>query len=383
MKFSLLKFNQNQHKGLECLNCGQPLSGNENFCSYCGQKNATNKLTFGNFINSLFAGFFSYDSRFWTTFIPLLTKPGQVSKQYIQGKRARFVNPFQLYLNVSIIFFLIIGISTKFSTDVVNENEFIKATATIDSLSQNEKIQLDSLLNNVEGVDKKIIDSTKTRIVTDMNTALALMKSDISRAKKEYNYYIKSDESSNISIYNKIQDFHHFYNEFPTYSSTNALDSLGYEKTFWNKMIYQQTVNSNKNLEKFKSEGKKAFLKTLTSYISISLFIFLPFFTLFLYLIFVRRKYTYVEHLVFVFHVQTVFFLLLTIFYLLNLMVKTDGFLIVFMLLFAFYLYKAMRYFYQQSRLKTIVKFILLNVFYMFLASFGFMIITVLSFVAG
>ena len=105
MKFKLIKFKPKptQIKGLECLNCGQPFNGYENFCSHCGQKNTTKKLNLGTFFNNLFAGFFSYDSRFWTTFIPLLTKPGKVSKDYIEGKRARFVNPFQLYLNVSII----------------------------------------------------------------------------------------------------------------------------------------------------------------------------------------------------------------------------------------------------------------------------------------
>ena len=228
-----------------------------------------------------------------------------------------------------------------------------------------------------------LIDSSKAEIVTDINTAIDLLKSDTSKVKKEYSYYIKKDTSKNINVYNRIQDFHHFYTEFPTYSASTALDSLGYEKTFWNKMYYQQTINSNKNFEKYKSEGKKAFIKTLTSYISISLFIFLPFFTLFLCLIYIRKKYTYIENLVFVFHVQTVFFILLSVFYLLNLMVETDGFLVVFTLLFAFYLYKALRYFYHQNRLKTIIKFILLNGFYMFLASIGFLIIAVLSFIVG
>ena len=107
MKLSLLKPKKKHHqiKGLECLNCKQPLDGHENFCSYCGQKNTIKQLSITNFISNLFSGFFSYDSRFWRTFIPLLTKPGKVSKEYIEGKRARFVNPFQLYLNISIIFF--------------------------------------------------------------------------------------------------------------------------------------------------------------------------------------------------------------------------------------------------------------------------------------
>ena len=52
MKFNLVKFKPkvSQVKGLDCLNCGQPQTGNENFCSYCGQKNSTKKLSFGVFV---------------------------------------------------------------------------------------------------------------------------------------------------------------------------------------------------------------------------------------------------------------------------------------------------------------------------------------------
>lgn len=382
MKFSLKKNYSNQKKGLECLNCGQPLTGNENFCSYCGQKNTTNKLTFGNFINSLFAGFLSYDSRFWKTFIPLLTKPGIISKQYIEGKRARFVNPFQLYLNVSIIFFLIIGISSKFDTEPINNK--ITLQTPIDSLHQNNNKQLDSALTNLnkELVKAEEIDLSKTNIITDFNKALNIENDSIVN-KKEYEYFIKKDTSKKISVVNRIQDFHHYYTNFPKYSASIAIDSLGYEKTFWNKTYYQLTVNCNKNFEKYKEEGLKEFFKTLTSYVSISLFIFLPIFTLFLSLVYFRRKYTYIEHLIFVFHVQTVFFLLLAIFYIISLITKTDGFSFIFIVLFTFYLYKALRNFYKQSRLKTILKFIILHSFYMLLASIGFIIISVLTFAAG
>lgn len=381
MKFSLSKFNSSQQKGLECLNCGQPLTGNENFCSYCGQKNATNKLTFGNFINSIFAGFLSYDSRFWSTFIPLLIKPGIVSKQYIEGKRARFVNPFQLYLNVSIVFFLIIGISSKFN----EQTQFVNAKIPLDSLSQTQKVQLDSVLTNLnDEINVKELDSAQTEIVTNFETALELSDLvDANSSKKQYEYFIRKDPKNSISVVNRIQDFNNYYKEFPNYGPAQALDSLGYKKTFWNKMYYQQTINSNKNYEKYKREGTKEFFKTMVSYISISLFIFLPFFTLLLCLMYLRKKFTYIENLVFVFHVQTVFFLLLAIFYLLNLFLDTDGFLVVFTILFAFYLYKALRNFYQQRRLKTMIKFILLNSLYMFLAGIGFTIIAILSFVVG
>jgi hypothetical protein len=44
----------------------------------------------------------------------LLINPCNVSKNYVDGKRQRYTNPFRFYLTVSIIFFLLVGLySTK------------------------------------------------------------------------------------------------------------------------------------------------------------------------------------------------------------------------------------------------------------------------------
>jgi len=54
-----------------------------------------------------------------------------------------------------------------------------------------------------------------------------------------------------------------------------------------------------------------------------------------------------------------------------------------FMVVFLIYLYKALRNFYKQSRLKTIIKYIIVNAFYMFLGLIGLLIVAGISFVAG
>jgi len=100
-------------------------------------------------------------------------------------------------------------------------------------------------------------------------------------------------------------------------------------------------------------------------------------------LLYIRRKYTYIEHLVFVFNTQTVFFLLLIIFYLIDFIVDLENVAWVFILLFLIYLYKALRNFYEQRRFKTIIKYILLNSFYMILAIVGLIIVAAISFVSN
>jgi len=106
---STTRFNQNK-RGIICLNCEQPISDKDNFCSNCGQVNDELPLSIKQFVSEFFSGFFSFDTRFFNTFVPLLFKPGKVSKDYVEGKRRRYVNPFQLYLHVTIVFFLLQGL---------------------------------------------------------------------------------------------------------------------------------------------------------------------------------------------------------------------------------------------------------------------------------
>ncbi len=204
-----------------------------------------------------------------------------------------------------------------------------------------------------------------------------------SETKKEYTFHIKNDTIKSTNIFNKINDFYHYNIKFPTYSNEQALDSLGYKKTFWNTFNYQQIINLSNKIEQFKIDGGKSYFKTLTSYISISLFIFLPIFTLFLKAVYFRRKFTYMEHLVFVFHTQTVLFLLFVIYYFLSFFIEMESTWWVIIILFLGYLYKALRNFYKQGRFKTAIKFILLNSFYVFLGVIGFTIVSILSFFIG
>lgn len=166
----------------------------------------------------------------------------------------------------------------------------------------------------------------------------------------------------------KLDKFVEYVEKNPKAKIDPALDSLGYDKTFTNrflftraKAIYSFAKNEDTREEK---------LNQLLSYGSIALFILLPIFTVFLKLFYIRRKYTYVDHLIFVFHTQTVFFMLLSIYFLLLICTIKPG-VWVFFLLFLIYLFLALKKFYRQGYFKTFVIFILLNVTYVFVASFG------------
>jgi hypothetical protein len=49
------------------------------------------------------------DSRLWSTMIALLFKPGFLTREFIAGKRVRYLPPLRLYLVLSVVFFLVLG----------------------------------------------------------------------------------------------------------------------------------------------------------------------------------------------------------------------------------------------------------------------------------
>jgi hypothetical protein len=169
-----------------------------------------------------------------------------------------------------------------------------------------------------------------------------------------------------------------YQKEHPKTNINTALDSLNLEKTFSNKFWYSRTKLLNNFLHE--KETSKKLIKQLLSYSSIALFILLPFFSLFLKLLYIRRKFNYVAHLVFVFHTQTVFFLLFSIFYIINFIKNVENILTIFILLFMLYLFIAMKKFYGQGYLKTFFKYLLANSFFMFITFIGTIIISGIAF---
>jgi hypothetical protein len=60
------------------------------------------------------------DGRVWRTLGLLLTKPGEVSRQFVANRRASFMPPFRLYLVISLLFFGLFGLTHN--DDVISAN---------------------------------------------------------------------------------------------------------------------------------------------------------------------------------------------------------------------------------------------------------------------
>ncbi len=78
-----------------CLNCGTDLCGA--YCHACGQKGHLHR-TLGGFWHDLVHGVFHFEGKIWRTLPMLAWRPGQLTRRYIEGERARFVSPVALFL---------------------------------------------------------------------------------------------------------------------------------------------------------------------------------------------------------------------------------------------------------------------------------------------
>ena len=88
-----------------CANCGAILSGP--YCASCGQRHEPHVHSLSHFVAEAIEGLTHADSRLWRTLGYLLTRPGRLTREFLQGRRARYLPPFRLYLVISVAFFLV------------------------------------------------------------------------------------------------------------------------------------------------------------------------------------------------------------------------------------------------------------------------------------
>jgi hypothetical protein len=86
-----------------CQNCGIKLSGR--FCAACGQKAVPLTVTVHDFFHEFTHEMLHVDGRIVQSIRRLLLSPGFLTREYIQGRRARWISPIRLYLIFSVLFF--------------------------------------------------------------------------------------------------------------------------------------------------------------------------------------------------------------------------------------------------------------------------------------
>lgn len=92
-----------------CGNCEAPLTGP--FCAQCGQSAHESARSMHALLHDGWHSLTHLDGRLWRTLWLLVSRPGEVSRQFVANRRASFIPPFRLYLVISLVFFGLVGFS--------------------------------------------------------------------------------------------------------------------------------------------------------------------------------------------------------------------------------------------------------------------------------
>lgn len=368
-----------EYRGEECLNCSTPLDVEDKYCHQCGQLNSKKQLALQDFFGEFFSNMFSYDSRIWRTIKHLLFKPGYVSRQFISGKRLSYTNPFRFFLSVCIVFFLMIQLESF--VNIFTEDQIEKAVADVknndadinfgnglvlvdqDDKKNNGQLTQEELQEIKEKpivgnyIAKQIRKGQEAAVASDSLSAAASKKETVPNEEVLTQKDMDSLGTVN-SFLKQIEFYSDFYNEHKIADPATALAQMKHNNTLYNKSIYEKII-----LMQNISSDPHILVDIILPKLPVFLFLFTPFLTLFLWLLYARRNFTYMEHLIFAFNTFTFTFLCMSLLTLIKWLSLGYVNLTQFFFLFIgpFYLYKSLRNFYGQRRFKTIIKFLLVS----------------------
>ncbi len=121
----------------DCLNCGTPLTGA--YCHRCGQKAHLHR-NLRSLVSDFVQGLFNFEGKIWRTLPMLVWRPGEMTRRYIQGERARFVSPVAIYLFTVFLMFAVLN-----STGTLSPNVEGAVRSNIETALNDEQRKLDWL----------------------------------------------------------------------------------------------------------------------------------------------------------------------------------------------------------------------------------------------
>jgi hypothetical protein len=411
---------------LVCANCHASLAGE--YCAACGQRHEPRVHTVGHFAGEAFESISHADSRLWRTLLFLLVKPGRLTREFFEGRRVRYLPPFRLYLVISVLFFLIVGLGGEDRGPVVQIDkpstaEDIAALNNVADALESRKAgpggptataeiaaQLRALAKEQAAeLEAKKAESGESRpkVVAAPLVAQpsplpdesapapappAAVAGDDANADKGADGFAaelaekiaqkKAEKAASRKLASDAGD------EDAITIATGEEVEGGIDE-FCTQFVEANSRDkspSNENREsvlrwckRFNEKGIGAIGETLVRNIPRAMFVFLPLLALCMKLIYWRPKRYYVEHLLFMVHNHAFVFLAAAIVMLIGMIPFVGDYaaLLYWATFFymAWYIYRAMRSVYGQSRGLTVVKYFTLGFVYV-IAGFTVFVLT-------
>jgi len=403
-----------QRKEPICLNCGAETVGR--YCHVCGQENLEPKETVWHLIQHFFNDITHFDGKFFSTVKYLIRKPGFMSAEYMAGRRASYLNPIRMYVFTSAIFFILL-FALRSPDDIVHVNETKEAKKGLAALEKEKKSLEKKEVSENDPDDKKALQGkiaslhtelaairktygdTTTRTFDKQDLTVMLLEAagdslkkegepaaaGIASAAKSLKSGDKDDEGSNFFGLHQGR-----FKSLGQYDSTQRALPDSLRDGWWKKQLMRKLVRADEEYHTDKKRYFEHFSENMLHSFPKILFFSLPFFALFLNILYFRHKqYYYVDHGIFSIHVYCATFILMMGVILLNRLqvfldlkwfkAVADIAIILLCLYMLIYLYKAMRGFYRQGKGKTFLKYLILCLLSFILNSILLMIFLLIS----
>ncbi len=331
----------------DCLNCGTRLRGQ--YCGNCGQRASNRLISLWELISDAFGDLLEFDSRLWRTLIPLLARPGQLTRDYLEGRRARYMPPFRMYLVLSVIFFVVAFFDPRDDLSLLFEPEPEPTPEELEEKAAEAAAAKQEILDELaqEGI---IVGAPAPEDSVD-NTA-------------EQGPKAVGDNKVNISAGFNI--------EIDDETGECLVDDDDVADLPQWLRVRLTPERLKRVCERIGADKGKTFIGLMLDNIPVALIVLLPLMALVLKVLYPLSRRYFVEHLLFVIHYHAFFFLILILQILfarisallgvpepVSVLVRVAASLYI-----PVYLYMGMRHVYGQGRILTFIKYVALVVSY-------------------
>lgn len=298
---------------LQCLNCGSVLT--DRFCARCGQDSRQFQQSVWRIFSQFLGNLFDLDGKILLSLKPLLFSPGKLTVDFLEGKRRSQLNPFQMYAFFSFLFFL-----TAFQLPEIKSLEEVKIP--------------ENSLSNPNGM----ADSTRFSFQAQQAWAEIFKQNNLKGLAFEYD------------------------------STQNALPEGKRDKGF--TLFFKSKMNTFGDRLRGDIQVFEDLLTDMKSNIPNSLIILLPLFALILKLLYIRRTFFYIDHLVFSIHLFSFLFLIGSLVFIFESYLP-DYLMVMLFLSIPVYFTLAMRRVFRQGWLKTLFKFTFISLSFTLIMTIG------------
>lgn len=127
-----------------CPNCHAAVFGP--YCAQCGQETVIGTLRLRDFSHEYLQNFVTLEGRLWRSLWLLVSQPGQLTLEFLAGRRRRYVRPIPLYLSLSFLLFVLLAVTPPaalFQFDDAGNGAGARVSTDKKDLPELEKIERD------------------------------------------------------------------------------------------------------------------------------------------------------------------------------------------------------------------------------------------------